>query len=83
MVFLDESKRIFQRKPIAYHHLLNSNINKDGEFTMNISKKEKGSITKCEERAVLIKIFKHIEDGQMIYEELKHETLMGDSDTHL
>ncbi|OOZ84512.1 helix-turn-helix domain-containing protein [Bacillus cereus] len=72
--------REYQRHNMPIQSFVKLNINKEGEFKMNVSRKLEVEQLRNEKRELFDRDVLNILNGQMMYEEFKNEKLMGDSD---
>ncbi|ASZ17754.1 AraC family transcriptional regulator [Bacillus cereus] len=72
--------REFQLNQLPIQSFVKLNINKEGEFNMNISRKIEVEQLRNAKSELFDKDVLNILNGQMMYEEFKNEKLMGDSD---
>ncbi|WP_141537984.1 AraC family transcriptional regulator [Bacillus cereus] len=72
--------REFQLNKMSIQSFVKLNINKEGEFKMNISRKVEVEQLRNAKSELFDKDVLNILNGQMMYEEFKNEKLMGDSD---
>ncbi|WP_232290940.1 AraC family transcriptional regulator [Bacillus cereus] len=72
--------REFQLNKMPIQSFVKLNINKEGEFKMNISKKFEINRLRSEKNELFDTDVLNILNGQFMYEEFKNEKLMGESD---
>lgn len=72
--------REFQLNKLPIQSFVKLNINKEGEFNMNISRKIEVEQLRNAKSKLFDKDVLNILNGQMMYEEFKNEKQMGDSD---
>ncbi|MFU2029181.1 helix-turn-helix domain-containing protein [Bacillus wiedmannii] len=72
--------RDFKLNKMPIQSFVKLNINKEGEFKMNVSRKLEVEQLRNAKRELFDKDVLNILNGQMMYEEFKNEKLMGDSE---